>query len=54
MSSAGQKITRAHEHLAKAAGILSIMVVKKKIPRDQLQVALYNIKEALKIIQNIG
>ena len=54
MSGAGQKITQAHEHLAKAVGILSIMIVKKKITRDQLQVALHNIKEALKIIQNIG
>lgn len=54
MSSAGQKITQAHEHLGRAVGLLAFMLVRKRITRAQITEVERCLKDALKIIQQIG
>ena len=54
MSSAGQKITQAHEHLGRAVGLLAFMLVRKRITRAQLDEVKRHLENALKIIQQIG
>lgn len=51
--SAGEAIDKAHTSAARAVGLLSLMIAKRRLSRENLETALYLFDEATNAIRGV-